>query len=476
MKKSVDKFSIKRHMDALKCTGETEYFSWCKKNGFAPTLEKTNDQIKREREFGNEQLAKQAFTRDNKALSLKKALLQLKTSTSKIEGYPYADYVNEALKKNRDSLLDAFIYLEEHSDLFEQRGRTYGYMRTVADLVDYKIFWIRPLNEWVPKSHNADRQISSLIRHLLAKYEVPLFMDEAWVPKSTYANPGSANYYYTATVALHKEWYIHVASGNNIRTAPSLPFPLTKKMAHHFLEAPDDYKIGEALQYGLIIAEGGDRRLAQSLRGTRFYQIPDTDMAFKSNVVRFFLTNTMIASEKVGPLLDYVYQVKYVRAAPDGRIEQPNFTFTGRTYDSLEKLVERWHRQLGKEKKGDKSKSVWNHSNIHDFEYTEGEEGRQNYKRYIIRELTTKNDLIEEGRSMKHCVSSYAFYCEQGKCTIWSLTLHDSTGNWRLLTIEVRGNAISQIRGPLNRKYTPKEIGIIHRWASKEGLSVSSYA
>ena len=47
-------------------------------------------------------------------------------------------------------------------------------------LNDQRHRWVRPLSSWKVTSHNRRRQFSSLIRHLLARYPVPAFMDSVW--------------------------------------------------------------------------------------------------------------------------------------------------------------------------------------------------------------------------------------------------------------------------------------------------------
>lgn len=447
-----DDQAIISHIGALGLTGQRSYFDWCAKNGFSLSVNKGSAQFKKERERQTELRAREQLAKSNKSVSLRKALHMLKEGQI-VADYPYKDIISgPRIDKRTD--LDAMIFLEATSDLFDQKNKTPRYIKAVRSLLDYDLYWVRPLSEWVPKSHNPDRQLSSLIRHLFAKYPVPVFMENAWLDKGT---------------GTHREWYIHMGSGQNIRTAQNLPFSLTKKSAHCFATAPDDYTIPEALDWGVILAEGGDRRLALTLRGSRF----GGDLAFKANTVRFFLENQMVASEQVHAILDYVHYLKF-QIGDNGKPDQPNFTFTGRTYDSLSKQVERWHRQLGKEKKGG-SIQKWEHSKISNFEYTEGTEGRESYKRYIIRELTSTDDLVSEGRAMRHCVASYAYQCVNGRCSIWSLSLHDKTGDWRLLTIEVVRGQITQMRGPQNRPTTAKERSIVTRWASKEGIGFATY-
>ena len=70
---------------------------------------------------------------------------------------------------------------------------------------------------------------------------------------------------------------------------------------------------------------------------------------------------------------------------------------------------------------------------------------------------------------MHHCVSSL-YSCARGTTSIWSLTMQDNTGNWRMLTLEVRNKMITQMRGLRNRPSTPKEINILSRWTSAHGI------
>ena len=111
----------------------------------------------------------------------------------------------------------------------------------VIQLVKDAEFWIRPLKQWTPRSHNPDRQFSSLARHLRAAYDVPVFMDKAWLQGTV----------------VQQQWFKHVGTGKNIRTAEGIPIPLTKKMAHCFLEAPDHYPIEAAFRWAQVLALEG---------------------------------------------------------------------------------------------------------------------------------------------------------------------------------------------------------------------------
>ena len=80
---------------------------------------------------------------------------------------------------------------------------------------------IRPIESWRARTHKARRQFHSLLHHLIATYDVPLFMDTAWLEGLT---PKSVRY---------QGWYKHVARCQSIRTAHDLPGSITSGRAIH---------------------------------------------------------------------------------------------------------------------------------------------------------------------------------------------------------------------------------------------------
>src|SRR5262249_9328094 len=132
------------------------------------------------------------------------------------------------------------------------------YAEGLVRLHDRKGQWIRDPLDWRPNSHNAGRQFSSLARHLLARYKVPIFLDAVWFRGDRGAH-------------IFRDWFVHIGSGHNIRTAKT-PYPLTKMMAHHFVHAPDDATIEGALMLADIKTLGGSPRLAAAFVATRLGQ------------------------------------------------------------------------------------------------------------------------------------------------------------------------------------------------------------
>ena len=108
-----------------------------------------------------------------------------------------------------------------------------------------------------------------------------------------------------------------------------------------------------------------------------------------------------------------------------------------------------------------------------DFETIITMENKQK-RQYSIRQITNDVALMVEGRVMSHCVYTYLQACLERRSSIWTLayTEGSSVVN-KTLTIEVRDNAIVQIRGQVNRMATKLEMRIIREWAAKAGLKVT---
>jgi hypothetical protein len=351
--------------------------------------------------------------------------------------------------ETKNTFLDLIIILQQKTKLFVDCT----FIFPIAKVVIEKDSWIRSYETWEPKSYNADKQFSSLLRHLFTKYKIPAFLDSLWF--KTIEDSSTKNHF----------WFIYVCSGKNITTCSDFMkyYPMTKKIAHYFMQAPNDFTIKQAYSYGKFISLGATMRLVKALIPTKLAFSFNNDEEFKNSIVKFFIANPMLDYSQIGPIIDYIWNQKYeVQRGGQGRVVQPNFSMTGRTVESLLRQVEHWHKQLTKVKGG---KVSWEHSSISDFVLEEGSE--KNTKTWVIRELLNSKELIEEGRVMRHCVASYASSCSVGSNFIWSLSLNDE----KLLTIEVsKLRRVGQIRGFANRMAAQKEKSIISQWAKKENL------
>jgi len=132
----------------------------------------------------------------------------------------------------------------EETDLLGGRGAP-QFARALLALSAHAGRWVREPEGWEPRSHNAYRQFHSLVRHLTARYEVPTFLNTAWLEGLTPKG------------VVHQRWFLHVAQGQNIRTAVGLPVPLSKRQAHLYLQAPDDFDVLTAIRWAQVLDLAG---------------------------------------------------------------------------------------------------------------------------------------------------------------------------------------------------------------------------
>jgi hypothetical protein len=481
-KKSLNEQAIGQHINALGLKSVDSYQKWCRDNGFSVSLNKPYQQRSKEIKFLRDSTAVKRLQQSNVKITLSKALEIIRSggkTDSLSKSYQIVGNLRAYFNTRMESVyygapelfLNVIAHVGKVSDLLLESGGFSDYITGIARAVKLSDMWVRPYKDWKPKSHNADRQFSSFLRFLFAKYDVPLFFDNPWmgqIQESRFDN--------------RAKWFIHVGQGQNIYTAPGFidEYPMTKKMAHQFMQSPDTYTMDMAYRFAQVMSLGGNKRVAEALFATKVMGRVKTHEEFVLSLMKFFIANPMLDFAHYGPIIDYIWYHKYESHQVhdiQGRIinappEQPNLSMNGRNADTLLAQVEAWHKKLGKEKKG---VQVWVHSKFHDIEITEGE--KENRKTYRIQELLSAKELSYEGRHMHHCVGSYSQSCAHGSVSIWSLSVESKSLSARLVTIEVRNSSrqICQIRGQYNRVANQKEMSVIKRWASREGLSVSSY-
>ena len=457
---------MQEHLQQLGISSVEAYKEWCRAHSFNQSLDKNSRQRRDELYVLTRTQAVKIMVKEKKDRNLSEILPKIYNQELRSEKQqnPVTRAISQAFESSiaPKVLLKLLLHLENNSDLLKETT----YIRGIAALANHHGSWIRSVETWKVKKHNRDRQFSELARHLLAAYEVPIFMDSVWFNGNV----------------THQTWFKHIGTGQNIRTASDMPISLTKKMAHHFLKAPRQYTIEEALRWGQVHALGGNRYLADALRGTRLIEAFSND-DFWLNVIRFFIAHPMLDVNHVNPIIDYIWHQKYENqrvfvergVAREIGPAQPNFSMRGRTPETLLRQVEGWHGELGSVSKN--RELEWHGSEIGEFHLLEGSEAARNMKFWSIRELLSSDELIDESRALRHCVSTYASSCHTGRSSIWSMEIEDENGRRKILTIEVAPGAkvIRQVRGKQNRSATPKEKDLLGKWADQEGLRLAGY-
>lgn len=460
-----------------------DYKKWCKDNGFRSTLNKSYHDLSLERLYVARSRADSISKEHRKVRSPKRAIAAYLAGNADVERHVPFDVRNAlcyyATSGNKGCEYEALVrliqHVNKHTDLLDNKCSPYqrkSYVHGILALAKWHKEWVRPIEEWRPKTHNPQRRFSSLARHLFAKYDVPLFMDECW-----FIQPEE-----------RQLWFIHIGIGNNPRQClemiddghyPVSKVKFTKKESHHFMQAPGKYSINDALRWGQIHALGGDSHLADAVIETRLSNEWKNN-EFWMSVFRFFIQNPMLDRNQVGPIIDYIqYQRFTVRREMVERgvwkeldPAQPNFSMHHRDPEALLAAVEKWHVGLGRMSRG-RGVMDWEPvKGIVPLELSMGE--GNNHKVWKIDELLSSDELRAEGTALGHCVFSYDQSCASGRCSIWSMRCFGGgSGRKSRLTIEVTNGCIRQARGLHNAKATEQQKKILEQWASKNGLTIA---
>ena len=337
----------------------------------------------------------------------------------------------------------------------------------LAALATHQRDWLRPVETWEPSGASPIPAFSSLARHLLADYPIPTFFASAWFDGLT------------DEARRRQGWYKHVGAGGNIRRA-DLPLPYSKKMAHHFLQAPDHLPVDAALRWGQVRGLGGSKGLADAVASTQLARSFEAE-DFWLTVVQFFVNHPEFDLTQVGPVVDYLQNQRF--ESEGGPVEegeladlplsppQPNLSMKGRTARSLLRQVREWHERLKRPKKV--APLSWEHSEIGDFALVE-RDNLEPRRSWTIRELVSSDELHREGEAMRHCVGSYVGACARGKTSIWSMRFENSERRFRVMTIEVDldTRTIRQVRRRFNISANKKALDVMRLWAERERLKI----
>jgi len=450
MKTIIDRSQIKKHIESLGISDTQDYYNWCVDNGFNPHLNKNENQRKKE-------LTRHKYSNFDDSLKVK--------NSKGLSDYIPTEHVD-------DEMLEYFDFISKKSKMVSNTHRVYKglmYNDALLCLWSYKGWWIRDYKDWNPRSKNPMKQLSSLIRFLLTDYDIPLFADKAWFIKPLLR---SKTLEYHDDITTNLKWYLGLCQGQNIRTMNKLPIPLTKKQAHHFCKAPETYSYSEAFRYGQILGLGGNKRLIEQvinklpLNCTGHHYKWDEKVQkpnqFHDPLIRLFIANPMLDVHMFGQIIDYV---------TDQRYENPNFSYKGKTAESLLRKTEEWHERVRKTE-GKNFRNWEPNKDIGIHRWEEGNVENKNFRVWTITELVNSKQLASEGKQLKHCVRSYVRSCGAGRVSIWSLSCNDE----KKVTVEVNNkmHKIVQAKGLANRSPNSQEMRNIREWAINNSIDLGS--
>jgi hypothetical protein len=373
-------------------------------------------------------------------------------------------------RKVKTAFRELMLHLELHSERLLEAQTEWGanpYLGGLVSLARQHAHWIRPLADWRPASRNVERQFSQLARYLLVRYEAPTFLEA--VLHDQYGSDG------------REGWFRHVGQGGSLRTAPGVTMPLTKRMAHHALQAPDTCSVIQALRWGQVMALGGSPRLAFAVNGTALGCSMESaaQEAWRTTVIQWLVNQPMLDPVHVEPIVIFVLRRQR---------RERKFSMQGRTPLSVLRLIREWQEQhAARERQREQARERERNEDRSRYRYRYREfplsgiapgiwETGRGAQRWLwtIEEIRCNRDLMMEGREMRHCVATYEDSILNGSSSIWSMKVERSDGVQRAVTIEVcpRTRRVEECLGKCNRAPTAEERRMVERWAQDNGLTV----
>lgn len=326
---------------------------------------------------------------------------------------------------------------------------------------------IRKIRDWPGTTGSWRECVAVLAEHLVCRYPPARFLAAAWyATDDRYAE-------------RKRHWFIAHANGARFRSL-DLPIAMTARMEHIFLTSPHHLGIEYAMRRAELLGLGASEEVVQAVLATPIA----TDLRngeFWRTVWMFLIANAgAIDTTQIGPLIDFVQAIRHEQVTfetQDGLVlrdpPQPSFSMKGRTASSMMRLMDVWHRGLGRAHGG----LTWDPSPLRPMTIEEpGEDPAAPPIVWRLIELTNGEQLRTEGSALHHCVGSYAYRCRWGLSRIWSLRLQ--RGDWlrHVLTIEVdmKRRTVVQARGFRNRWASGKPLRLLQDWTVRERLRLPS--
>lgn len=335
---------------------------------------------------------------------------------------------------------------------------------------------VRDAQSWRPqmKTRDAARLRLAAARYLFAAYPVPAMLEHIWIDSTGLD---------AAEVRLRKQWYVVAARGGSLYKAGASQW-LTRKEVHAFLNPPVGLSFDEAFWHAIARSCVDAPAPAMCIARSKIARTPRSDIGFWREVARFFCANP-VRVETIDDLCDYL---------ADCRRRDGSYSLQGRTLSSLTRRMHEWHRDMAAIERIEALRrraagrgaargasavatdAAWAGSPLADWEWApSAKDAKARGERFVVRQLKQAEDLVMESRAMRHCVSGYAAKCIAGHASIWSLRRSTKDRIDRLLTIEVdKQGRVVQVRGVANRLAHAEERGVIERWATARGLTLTS--
>ena len=140
------------------------------------------------------------------------------------------------------------------------------------------------------------------------------------------------------------------------------------------------------------------------------------------------------------------------------------YSLKGRTLRSVERAVDEWHYGDNYFATKERLESTWAGLGLPLFSKMIHEQ------QFTISEITDGKTLLQESKTMLHCVFSYLEPCVNGFTHVFSLKMKLKNQVKYIATIEVRNKRLVQVCGKRNRPIQSMYSNLIETWRTQNNL------
>jgi hypothetical protein len=358
------------------------------------------------------------------------------------------------------------------------------------------------ITKWQCHSFNEERQYIDYFKCFIYPYKISKSLLLAAVMQNPYyidADGKQHKAFDYDLIQLARKWLCDIVSGKSFYKNNKEYF--TRYEAHYFLNSKIKYIDTRSVLNMFFEAKCKVRGMPDSLCSiiTNVFSVK-FEQCFNNEIVTSFLdlinrhTDCNIKKEELSDVCDFIlFEINKCKESSGKMVP---FSCSGRTMSSVIYLANEWHAQVQRETVAMAELQVrngnavmWAERNLKS--YSDKKKAELFWKGLLIGNFRHENDdylwtitqlcninkLINEGRSMRHCVASYAGECSQGKTAIFHLSGYDKRNKSNVFssaTIEVRATdrTIYQIKGKCNAPVDSTTVNIIKRWAQNNFIKI----
>jgi hypothetical protein len=369
-----------------------------------------------------------------------------------------------------------FHILETRSRVFTDLHPTeFNAVPAVVRLAAYAHRWLRSPADWQPDADaDARRQWADFLRHLLARYPVPPFLDAAWER-------------WGPLVDLERDCWCALAQGRSLREVEGFPRSVNSRLLHGALTRGQGRNLVEAIWLAQLSGMGASPSLESAVLSSRAVAEFGDHARWQRLAAKFaagndalgvhfgLVADTLVAAQNHrGP-----QQVEQLLRLPLEVLISHSIRFTTRLLQANGHLLTEAQVRTAAEKAELKKLASSRWTPLLGSEPFASRIGNaRGHATWRIEELYSVDALREESRAMSHCVHRYAHRCGAGSSAIFSVrhylandTGHSAGASCATVEVHPRTRKVVQIRAARNRPVNNTIMTIIREWSAAHGLA-----